>query len=81
MRLGLIIPEERKQREEVHSEIRGGETFSVLYVSSGHSGLRFDFTEAEGCDLQRVKPLNGHRGEKKGDKTNLVQKNLGHRGR
>lgn len=51
MRLALIISGERKQREEVHSEIRGGGTFSVLYVSSGHSGLRVDFTEAEGCDL------------------------------
>lgn len=32
MRLGLIIPEERKQREEVHSEIGGG-GLSLFFMS------------------------------------------------
>lgn len=33
MRLGLIIPEERKQREEVHSEIGGEGGLSLFFMS------------------------------------------------
>lgn len=80
MRLDLIIPEERKQREEVHSEIREGE-LSLFFMS--HQDIlasdlisqrlraviyspAFEWTSAE---------------NKKGDETNLVHKNLGHGGK
>lgn len=79
MRLDLIIPEERKQREEVHSEIREGEL--SLFFMSHQDILASDLIPQTLRAVIYTESSLWMDIRKKGDETNLVQKNLGHRGR